>query len=64
MPSQVWNKPEETELLGAIEDRFYVINATNWKVRRDTTNSERWNKLKAIVNGPQWIDGESVSDLD
>ena len=64
MPAQVWNKPEETELLGAIEDRFYVINATNWEVRRDTTNSDRWNKLRAIINGPQWIDGVAVPDLD
>jgi len=54
LPSEIWEEKYDKVLLGAIEDRFYVINGSDWEVRRDETNTNRWEMLKASLKGPRW----------
>jgi len=56
-PDEIWGKDEEETLVGAIKDRFKVIDATKWQVRRSDDNNNRWDKLAARLAGPQWING-------
>lgn len=43
-PAEIWE--EDPVLVAAIEDRFTVVDARNWTVRRDTTNADLWKEIK------------------
>ena len=43
--------------MGAIKDRFKVIDATQWEVRRSDDNNKRWNMLDEKLTCARWING-------
>lgn len=45
-PDKIWPEETDQELVGAIKDRFKVIDATQWEVRRSDDNNKRWNMLE------------------
>lgn len=45
-PKDIW--PEDEALVRAIQDRFKIVDATNWPKRRDNANQEAWDKFNHI----------------
>lgn len=44
MPCEIWE--DDPAMVAAIEDRFDLVDATNWPKRRDNEKAEKWQAHK------------------